>query len=68
MSRHAHAIVKAAQALGKWTHVGRVNTPARLEILEAWGVKSVDGSGISQYSDMRRDMATRHEQLSLMEV
>lgn len=53
MSEGAKQIVKAAQILGKWTHVGRVNTPLRFAEIDSWGVDSVDGSGISLYSHMR---------------
>lgn len=52
-SRHALAVVKAAKALGKWVHVGRVNTPDRFRWCEENGVDSLDGSGISRYSHMR---------------
>lgn len=53
-SRHAIACIKAAQALGKWVHVGRVNDPARFTAFEKLGVDSVDGSGIARYSWMRQ--------------
>lgn len=53
MSRHAIAVIKAAKALGKWVHVGRVNTPGRFEYFENAGADSVDGSGLAQYSHMR---------------
>jgi len=52
-SNHAIACIKAAQALGKWVHVGRVNDPGRLAGFEALGVDSVDGSGIARYTWMR---------------
>lgn len=51
---HAAAIIRAAQALGKHTHVGRVNTPDRFELFWDLGVDSIDGTGISRYSHMRR--------------
>ena len=54
MSRHAAAIVKAAKAIGKWCHVGRVNTPGRLEYFEELGADSIDGSGLARYSHMRK--------------
>lgn len=53
MSAHARDVIKAAQALGKWTHAGRVNTPARFEYFENLGVDSIDGTGLSRYSWMR---------------
>lgn len=57
VSPHARAIVKAAKAIGKWAHVGRVNTPVRLEVVESWGVDSIDGTGISRFTHMRRRLA-----------
>ncbi len=56
---HAIHIIKAAQALGKWVHVGRVNHPARFEHFAELGVDSVDGSGIARYSHMRHAIADR---------
>lgn len=53
MSKHAADIVKTAKAMGKWTHVGRVNDPQRWQHFENLGVDSVDGTGIAQYSHMR---------------
>lgn len=52
-SDNARAIVKAAKAIGKWVHVGRINTPARFAGFKEWGADSCDGSGIAQYSHMR---------------
>lgn len=57
MSRHAVAVIKAAQALGKWTHVGRVNDPGRFEYFEALGVDSIDGTGLARYTHMRERIA-----------
>lgn len=54
LSRHAAAVVKAAKALGKWVHVGRVNTPGRFEYFESLGADSIDGTGLSRYSWMRK--------------
>jgi hypothetical protein len=55
-STAARHVALAARALGKWVHVGRVNTSARLD---AWWelADSFDGSGISQYSHMRRNLS-----------
>lgn len=50
---HAAQCIKAAKALGKWVHVGRVNTPARYEYFERLGADSIDGTGLSRYSWMR---------------
>lgn len=59
-SLHAIACIKAAQALGKWVHVGRVNTPRRFEWCLNLGVNSIDGSGISRYSKMRLKIRDRN--------
>jgi hypothetical protein len=52
-STHAVSCILAAKALGKWVHVGRVNTPARWEMCERLGVDSVDGTGIGLKTYMR---------------
>lgn len=54
MGAHATAIIRAGKALGKWVHVGRVNTPARFEHFEGLGADSIDGTGLSRYSWMRQ--------------
>jgi len=54
MSDPAMQIIRTAQALGKWSHVGRVNTPGRFEHFAACGVSSIDGTGLSRYSWMRQ--------------
>lgn len=53
LGRHAAAIIQAAKVIGKWVHVGRVNTPGRLEYFEGLGADSCDGTGLARYSDMR---------------
>lgn len=50
---HAVACIKAAKAIGKWVHVGRVNTPGRFEYFEQAGADSIDGTGLGRYSHMR---------------
>lgn len=57
VSHAARDIVKAAKAIGKWAHVGRVNTPVRLEVVESWGTDSIDGMGLALYSHMREKIA-----------
>lgn len=52
-SQSARQIVQAAKALGKWTHMGRVNTVNRVRLAIEWGVDSVDGTGLSRYTHMR---------------
>ena len=59
---HAVHIIKAAQALQKWVHVGRVNGAERWEHFEKLGVDSVDGTGLARYSHMRQAIAERHYQ------
>lgn len=53
MSVHAAAIVKSSKVIGKWCHVGRINTPGRFEYFENLGADSCDGTGLAQYSHMR---------------
>ena len=53
MGERAAQCIKASKALGKWCHVGRVNTPGRFEYFEKLGADSIDGTGISRYSWMR---------------
>jgi hypothetical protein len=55
---HAKHIVQAAQALGKWTHIGRVNGPDRWKHFEDMGADSADGTGIARYTHMRQSIAT----------
>jgi len=61
-SEHAAHIIKAAKALGKWAHVGRVNHPERFAYFEKLGADSIDGTGLARYSHMRRAIAARHNQ------
>lgn len=53
MGKHAAAIVKASKVIGKWCHIGRINTPGRFEYFEELGADSCDGTGLSRYSHMR---------------
>lgn len=62
LSDHAAHCIKAAKALGKWAHVGRVNDPARFEHFEKLGADSIDGSGIARYTHMREAIAKRDAQ------
>ncbi len=59
---HVTHIIRAAQALNKWVHVGRVNTPQRWDHFEKLGVNSADGTGLAQYTHMRKGIAERHDQ------
>lgn len=60
LSGHARDCVKAAKALGKWVHIGRVNTPERFEYFQQLGADSIDGSGIARYSHMRENIRERN--------
>ena len=62
MSSHASQVIKAAQLLDKWVHVGRVNAPGRFEYFEELGVDSIDGTGLSRYSWMRKRIYERDKQ------
>jgi len=50
-SKECYDAVKAAKMLGKWVHVGRVNTRQRLE---QWigTADSIDGSGLCRFDHM----------------
>jgi hypothetical protein len=60
-SRHAAQIVRAARALGKWVHVGRVNGQERFDHFEELGADSIDGTGLARYTHMRRAIADRDQ-------
>jgi hypothetical protein len=62
----AAAIVRAGKILGKWVHVGRINTPERFEYFEDLGADSCDGTGLSRYSHMRQAIARRDAQFQLL--
>jgi hypothetical protein len=64
-SEAAAQIVKAAKAIGKWVHIGRVNHAARWEWFEELGADSCDGTGLARYSHMRRSIAGRADQIKL---
>lgn len=65
---HAAAIIKAAKALGKWVHVGRVNDPVRFDHFERLGANSCDGTGLARYSHMRKAIARRDDQPRLLDA
>jgi hypothetical protein len=56
LGNHAANVIRAAKALGKWVHAGRVNTPARFEYFEKLGADSMDGTGLSRYTHMRQNI------------
>jgi hypothetical protein len=61
MSKATVDIIRTAQAMEKWVHVGRVNDPQRWLHFEALNVDSVDGTGLSRYSHMRLAIKNRHD-------
>lgn len=61
-SQHVADIIRTAQVLKKWVHVGRVNDPDRFLHFERLGADSCDGSGLARYSHMRRAVAKRNQQ------
>ena len=58
-------IIKAAKAMGKWVHAGRVNDPIRYKHFEALGVDSFDGTGAARYTHTRKAIKNRHNQGTL---
>ena len=65
MSEHAKAIVLASKVIGKWCHIGRVNTPGRFEYFESLGADSCDGTGLAQYAHMRNRIGASKQQLTI---
>jgi hypothetical protein len=51
--------------MGKWVHVGRVNTPSRFEYFEKLGADSIDGSGLARFSWMRQRLHGEYAQPGL---
>lgn len=67
LGRHAKETIRAAKAMGKWVHAGRVNTPGRYEYFEKLGVDSIDGSGLARFSHMREKIHQRHQRPELFD-
>ena len=44
LSDDAYQIVQHCKSLGKWVHMGRVNSQRRMQIAYEWGCDSVDGT------------------------
>lgn len=61
LSEEAAACVKAAKILNKWVHVGRVNTPDRLDYFEKLGADSFDGSGLSRFWKAKKPIFDYHK-------
>jgi hypothetical protein len=64
-SHHAEHIVRAAKAMEKWVHIGRVNSGQRWNHFEKLGADSADGSGIARYSHMRERIRKNRETTEL---
>ena len=58
--RLVRRLVEASKVIGKWCHVGRINTPGRLDYFEDLGADSCDGTGLAQYSHMRKKIYEQH--------
>lgn len=69
MSKCAADIVKASKIIGKWCHIGRINTPGRYEYFSDLGADSCDGTGLARYSHMRIKIYRNHTdpELNLVE-
>jgi hypothetical protein len=65
-SPHVEHLIRAAKALDKWVHVGRVNNPIRWSHFERLGADSCDGTGIARYTHMREAIANRANQGDLL--
>lgn len=63
---HAAAVIRAARAMDKWVHIGRVNTPGRFEYFESLDADSIDGTGLSQYTHMREAIWKAYNQPNLL--
>lgn len=55
----AAAIVQRANELGKWAHVGRVNSEKRIAYAKSIGANSVDGSGWARFRNAMMPRAIR---------
>lgn len=64
-SDHVAHIIKAAKAMGKHVHAGRVNDPMRWKHFEELGVDTCDGTGLARYTHMRESVARRYDQIEL---
>lgn len=55
LSHSAELVVRRAKRLGKWAHMGRVNSLRRLRIAVDWGCDSVDGTFLAFGPDLNTD-------------
>jgi hypothetical protein len=52
LSRACYDLVQHGRQLGKWVHMGRVNSFRRLRTAFEWGCDSVDGTGFTKAPDV----------------
>lgn len=52
LSAHAQVLVRQAKDLGKWVHMGRVNSHLRLRLAAWWGCDSADGTYLKYGHDV----------------
>jgi hypothetical protein len=55
----AAALIAMAHSLGKWVHMGRVNSVRRFLYAQSLGVTSIDGSGLARFENMRLRIGRR---------
>jgi hypothetical protein len=60
LSDDAYQIVKHCKSLGKWVHMGRVNSKKRMQIAYQWGCDSVDGTYLAFAPDANTPRLIRH--------
>ncbi len=51
LSQPSREVADECRRLGKWLHIGRVNTRGRMEVAIEWGADSVDGTRTSLLTD-----------------
>jgi len=66
-SKAAQDVVRTAKMLGKFVHVGRVNTPKRFDLFADLGADTCDGSGVAMYDHMLENIAYRDTQKQLFD-
>jgi hypothetical protein len=69
LSPEAEALARMAKELGRWLHMGRVNSIRRLRRAQDWGCDSVDGSSWARFTDTwvpRAVTVLSHEQRELV--
>lgn len=55
----ARTLVGYAKALGKWVHMGRVNSKRRIFYAASIGCDSIDGTGFSKWPKVRLPLAVK---------